>query len=179
MGIPAVPMVTMAFKDLAKSNAAKRGMPHARITFTPHPAWGKTPEQLMGYVEGNDPVTGKPMMKEIIDALTTPVAEEDKKSGMVDVSIGPPIYGPDSSDNLQKLFLNNGMTDFLPVIIPTQEKVDAMLKGTSHKPDEVVGKMAAGAFAPWTYTVQQVAVNAVMAGCEPEYFPVLLAIAST
>ena len=33
------------------------------------------------------------------------------------------------------------MTDTMPIIIPTQEKVDAMLKGTSHKPDEVVGKM--------------------------------------
>ena len=47
-----------------------------------------------------------------------------------------------------------------------------MFKGTSHHPDEVVGKMAAGAFAAWTFTVRQVAVNAVMAGCEPEYFPV-------
>jgi hypothetical protein len=154
-------------------------MPHARITFTPHPVWGKTPDQLRVYVEGNDPVSGKPMMKEIIDALTQPIAEEDKKSGLVEVSVGPPSYGPDSSDNLQKYFLDNGMTDFLPVIIPTQEKVDVMLKATSHHPDELVGKMAAGAYAPWTYTVKQVAVNAVMAGCEPEYFPVILAIASS
>ena len=39
--------------------------------------------------------------------------------------------------------------------------------------------MAAGAFAAWTYTVKQVAVNAVIAGCEPEYFPVVLAVASS
>jgi hypothetical protein len=73
------------------------------------------------------------------------------------------------------------MTDFMPITLPTQEKVDAMLKATSHKPDEVVGKMtpAQGAFPAWSYTVQQVAVNAVMAGAIPDYFPTILAIAST
>ncbi len=172
-------MATKSFADLAKSNASKRGMPHIRACFTPHPVWGKTAEQLMAYVEGSDPVSGKPLMKEIIDGLTVPLTAEDTKTGMMDVNVGPPLYGPDTLDNLQTHLLNNGMTDFLPVIIPTLEKVDAMLKGTSHHPDEVVGKMAAGAFAAWTYTVRQVAVNAVMAGCEPEYFPVVLAVASS
>src|SRR5271170_5282516 len=159
LGIPAVPMATRAFADLAKSNAGKRGMPHIRTAFTPHPVWGRTPEQLMAYIEGNDPVSGKPLMKEIVDGLTVPLSAEDTKTGMMDVSVGPPMYGPDTLDNLQALYLNNGMTDFLPVIVPTDEKVQAMLKGTSHPADEVVGKMAAGAFAPWTYTVKQVAVN--------------------
>ena len=59
-----------------------------------------------------------------------------------------------------------------------------MLKGTSHgDPDETVGKMSpprpGPAFEDWTYTVRDVAVNAVMAGCRPEYFPLLLAVAST
>jgi hypothetical protein len=58
--------------------------------------------------------------------------------------------------------------------------VAEMLKGTSHKPDEVVGKMAPCApQEAWSYTVEQVAVNAVMAGARPEHFPVILAIAST
>ena len=45
-------------------------MPHLRITFTPHPVAAKTPEELRAYVEGNDPISGKPMMKEIVDDLT-------------------------------------------------------------------------------------------------------------
>lgn len=179
MGIPTAPMVTKAFKELATLNAAKRGMPHERIVFTPHPVWGKTAEQLWAYVEGPDPVTGKPMMKEVVDALTTPLTDEEKKSGLVSVSVGPATFGPDTPKNLQQYYHDNGMTDFVPIIVPTEEEVDAMLKGTSHHPDEVVGKMAAGAYAPWEYTVRQVAVNAVMAGCKPEYFPVVLAIAST
>jgi len=178
MGIPSAPMITKAFKDLAILNAAKRGMPHERICFTPHPVWGKTPDELRVYVDGPDPVSGKPLMKEIVDALTVPLSDDEKKSGIVSVSVGPPTF-TDTADNLQEFYLNNGYTDFLPIILPTQEKVDAMLKGTGHKPDEVVGKMAAGAYPAWSYTVRQVAASAVMAGCRPEYFPIVLAIASS
>ena len=179
MGIPTTPMVTRAFKELAILNVAKRGMPKLRITFTPHPVAAKTPEQLHAYIEGNDPVSGKPIMKEIVDALTVPLAEDEKKTGIVQVSLGREKYGPDTPKNLQQFYHDNGMTDFLPITIPTEEEVEEMLKGTSHKPDEPVGKMAGGAYPPWSYTVRQVAINAVMAGCKPEYFPVILAIASS
>ena len=171
-------MVTIAFKDLAILNVAKRGMPHERITFTPHPVWGKTPEELRAYVEGNDPVSGKPMMPEIVDALTRPLSAEESKTGTISPSVGPPTYS-DTADNLQEYYLNNGMTDYLPIVLPTEARVEAMLKGTSHSPDEQCGQMAGGAYPPWSYTVRQVAVNAVMAGCRPEYLPVVLAIASS
>jgi hypothetical protein len=173
-------MVTIAFKDLALTNAAKRGMPHQRICFTPHPVWGKTDAQMYAYLEGNDPVSGKPLMPEVVDALTKPLTADEKLSGTVTPEVGAATFS-DTADNLQRYYLDNGMTDFMPIILPTQEKVDAMLKATSHHPDEIVGKMtpAQGAFPAWTYTVQQCAVNAVMAGALPEYFPTLLAIAST
>lgn len=92
-------------------------------------------------------------------------------------------------------------TDGLPIIVPTEEKVREMLTGTSHKPDELITiqrDVAMSApdsvhpgvvkkkgdivrFMPMfrTATVEQVAVNAVMAGCKPEYFPVVLAIAES
>ena len=180
MGIPTAPMVTIAFKDLALTNAAKRGMPHERICFTPHPVWGKTDDQMYAYLEGNDPVSGKPLMKEVIGALTDPLTADESKSGTITPPTGAPTF-TGTADNLQQQFLDNGMTDFMPIILPTRERVDAMLKATSHKPDEIVGKMtpAQGAFPAWSFTVQQVAVNAVMAGALPEYFPVLLAIGST
>jgi hypothetical protein len=180
MGIPAAPIVTIAFKDLAQTNCAKRGMPLQRISYTPHPVWGKTDEQMYAYLDGNDPVHNVPLMKEIVESLTRPLTAEESKTGTVTPPVGAPTF-TDTADNLQQYFLDNGMTDTMPIIIPTQEKVDAMLKGTSHKPDEVVGKMtpAQGAFPAWSFTVQQCAVNAVMAGALPEYFPMILAIAST
>ena len=174
MGVPSVPIITQAYKDLARSTAALRGMPTLRVAFTVHPVWGKTPEELRVVINGNDPVSGNPFMKEITDDLVTPLTPEDEKSGLLPASPGPATFGPDTLDNLQSYFMNNQMTDYMPIIVPTEEKVQAMLKGTSHGPDEPVGR-AAG----WTYTVKNVAVNAVMAGCDPSYFPAVLAIAST
>jgi len=155
-------------------------MPHLRITFTPHPVATKTADELRAYVEGNDPVSGKPLMKEVINALTLPLTADEMKTGTTTPPIGPPTYD-DTADNLQKYYMNNGMTDFLPIVLPTEERVDAMLKGTSHKWDETVGKMcpAKGSYPEWSYNVRQVAINAVMAGAEPEYLPTILAIAAS
>ena len=81
-------------------------------------------------------------MKEIVDGLTMPLTSEDQKSGLQAVSMGPDTFGPDTADNLQAYFMNNQMTDYLPIVIPSKAKVEAMLKGTSHKPDEPVGRAA-------------------------------------
>ena len=56
---------------------------------------------------------------------TTPLTDEENKTGMVSVSIGPPTF-TDTLDNLQEFYMNNGYTDFLPIIVPTQEKVETM-----------------------------------------------------
>jgi hypothetical protein len=180
MGFPTAPLVTIAFKDLALSNAAQRGMPHERICFTPHPVWGKTDEEMYAYLEGNDPVSGRPLMKEVIGALTNPLTTEETKTGEVSVSTGPETFA-DTEENLQQYYIDNGMTDFMQIVLPTEERVEAMLKGTSHKPDEVVGKMAParGSYPEWSYTVKQVAINAVMAGAKSDYFPTILAIAAS
>src|SRR5579862_2638404 len=90
------------------------------------------------------------------------------------------LIGPDTEDGLQRLFLENNWTDKLPIVLPTRERVDAMLKGTSRAPDEIVGHLQPVEFrAAWQFTVEQVAVNAVMAGARPEYFPVILALAAS
>ncbi len=65
-----------------------------------------------------------------------------------------------------------GWSDGLPVVPPTQARVLAMLEGTTRAPDEVLGLMPSNLD---TCTVEKVAINAVMAGCRPEYMPVLLA----
>jgi len=76
------------------------------------------------------------------------------------------------ADDPVELCYGRGWTDGLPVTPPTDERVLAMLKGTTRRSDEVIGKMP-----PFLAdcTVEKVAINAVMAGCRPEYMPVLLA----
>ena len=181
MGVPAIPMCTKAYTELANLTAARDGMPHLREVFTLHPVGGKTDQELAAYLVNPDPVSGKQIMKEIVDDLTAPLTPDETRTGTQSIAAGAANYGPDTADNLQEIFMNNGMTDYLPIIIPTEEKVEAMLKATSHSPDEVLRKPVQGVgytAARWGYTVRQVAVNAVMAGCRPEFFPVVLAMAS-
>jgi hypothetical protein len=181
LGKPTVSIITEYFRELVEENAAKKGMPGLRFTFVKSPVWGKSAEQLRkDVVEGTDPITGKPVMQEVVAELTTPLSDKDKTTRSVQQSAGPDHFGPDTADNLQKLFREKGMTDYLPIVLPTEQKVDAMLKATSHKPDEIVGKISPtpGVYEYWSYTVKQVAVNAVMAGADPKYFPVILAIAA-
>lgn len=66
-----------------------------------------------------------------------------------------------------------GWSDGLPVVPPTDDRILRMLGGTDRKPDEVVGLVPPN-LAPCT--VEKVAINAVMAGCKPEYMPVVLGV---
>ena len=154
-------------------------MPHLRLGYTPTPVGGKTQKELDAYVAGNDPVTKKPMMPELIDFLTQPLTADEKNTGVIKRD-KKRLIGPDTPENLQTYFDDRFWSDQLPIIMPTQERVDAMLKGTHRKPDEVIGKMqATGTREAWTYTVEQVAINAVMAGATPDMFPAILALAAT
>ena len=156
-------------------------MPGIRIQYFRGPVWAKTKEQLKKQiVEGNNPITGRPVMQELVEKLTIPLTVEEKKIGELKRDVGPATYTGTPAE-LQKLFLEKRYTDFLPVVLPTEELVNEMLQATSHDPKEQLGKMNPGSEAgeTWTYTVKTAAINAVMAGAKPEYFPVILAIGST
>jgi hypothetical protein len=167
-------------ESAAKSNPRASSLP---FIYTQHPVIGMSPEVLDRYIVGNDPDTGKPVIDEILDALTKPVSGKksaSKPSGAVKTVPSQVILEPDTEDNLQRLFYERGWTDGLPIILPTEERVKKMLAGTNASPDEVVGEtfqMDTGLFVK--YTVSNIAVTAVMAGARPEHFPVILAIAST
>ena len=74
-------------------------------------------------------------------------------------------------DEFEALF-DRGWTDGLPVVPPTEARVLRMLEGTTRDPDEIVTVVPPDLVE---CTVEKVAVNAVMAGCRPEYLPVVLA----
>jgi len=154
------------------------GMP-LRWVGMPYPFTGLNKEMLKTYLEGKDNVSGKPVMEAIIDGLTRPLIAEEKRTGIPEeAAVEPRFLPPDTEDNLQRLFKERRWTDYNPFILPTEERVAAMLKGTSHRPDEVV-KTGAGTFGTTRpFTVEKVAVIAVMAGAKPEYLPVILALAS-
>lgn len=176
-----MPLILSEFATQEAEVALNAGMPGIRIQYFRGPVWAKTHEQLKKQiVEGNNPITGKPVMRELVEKLTQPLTAEERKSGPFKQDMGPATF-TGTPDELQKLFLEKRFTDFMPVILPTEEKVTEMLKATSHPPDEQLGKMNPGSEAgeTWTYTVKVAAINAVMADARPEYFPVILALGST
>ena len=178
-GVPTVAMHTDKFDRVVRSVAEVNGMSGLRQVFVPQPIMGKTPAQLRAYVDGRDPLTGRPVMQEVVEGLTRPLSESDLGSVVFDRST-PRLVEPDTEDNLHRLFLDHRWTDRLPIVLPTEQRVAAMLAGTHRKPDELVGHMRSTHFREyWEYTVEKVAVNAVMAGARPEYFPVILALAAS
>jgi hypothetical protein len=177
-GVPTVAVHTDIFERAVRSVARVNGMPRMRYAFVPQPVMGKSAAELRAYIEGNDPVTGRPFVQELIEGLTRPFDSDDRRDGSFERTT-PRLVEPDTEDNLHQLFLDRHWTDTLPIILPTEERVAEMLRRTSHRPDEVVGHMRPTHFREyWEYTVEKVAVNAVMAGARPEYFPLILAIAA-
>jgi hypothetical protein len=178
-GVPTVAVHTDKFDRVVRAVAAQNGMPGLRQAFVPQPVMGKTARELRAYVDGRDPITGRPVMQEVIEGLTRPFADEELAAVEFDRST-PRLVEPDTEESLQRLFLERNWTDKLPIVLPTEERVAAMLAGTTRHPDEVVGRMRPTHFREaWEYTVEKVAVNAVMAGASPQYFPVILALAAT
>ena len=70
-----------------------------------------------------------------------------------------------------EFFLGKDWSDGFPVVTPTEERVQRMLAGTRRDPDEVVGSIPP---ALEVATVRTIAIHALMAGCKPEYLPVVL-----
>jgi hypothetical protein len=82
------------------------------------------------------------------------------------------IEAEDPFTTVNALFYERGWTDGLPIVPPTEDRVAEMFKGTDLAPEEVVGVLDP---MKGQATVAKIAANAVMAGCRPEYMPVLIA----
>jgi len=163
-GVLTVSLHTSVFEHVVRSVVRSCGMPHMRQAFVPHPVMGKSPRAMRAYVDGNDPVTGRPLRQEVIKGLTTPLCEEDLKDASFERST-PRLMVSGNEEDLHRLFQENHWTDQLPIILPTEERVAAMLAHTSRRPDQVAGHMRSTHFREfWEYTVEEVAVNEVIAG---------------
>jgi len=81
------------------------------------------------------------------------------------------IEVPDSMKDINDIFYRKGWTDGLPIIPPTQEAVADVLRFTDYAPSDVICEVPPRGGAA---TVELLAINCVMAGCLPKYFPVVL-----
>src|SRR5947207_4944103 len=81
------------------------------------------------------------------------------------------IYEADSIGAVQELYHSNGWTDGLPVVPPTEDAVRACLDWVMMPPDQLIGIEPVRGLA---ITAEKLAINAVMAGCLPMHFPVVV-----
>ena len=151
------------------------------------------------------------MVPQLIDALMRPLTAEDQKGGRYEPKNERILFTGTLEEAEQVYHVTEKVPtcqnapiavygDGLPLRIPTEERVAEMLKGTSHKPDEIIrfqrdhrlgdrsvqmgnsGKQGdAVRFLPLrrTATVEKIAIIGVMAGCEPRHMPALLAMAES
>jgi len=160
-GIPSATLVCESFATLAK--AASQGLGYPNIAVAPvrgHPGL-QSKEELQQNVR-------ELTLEGVIRCLT-----EMPAMATVGGEPGPrDVVCRGSFEAVNEYFLKHELSDGLPVVPPTIAKVEAFLRHTQRRPDEVLGVMLPDNRAA---TVWSVAVNGVMAGCRPEYMPVLVA----
>src|ERR1051326_6892834 len=128
------------FQRLADSATRVRGVKRLRRAFVPGTLADRTTAELRDWVEGDDPVTGRPVRGGGVGERTRP-RDDEALRGLTFERETPRLLEPDTEENLRRLFEESRWTDFLPIVLPTEERVEAMLAGTSHAPDEVVGTL--------------------------------------
>src|SRR5881396_3555406 len=110
--VPTIAVHTDIFERVTKSVARVNGMPKMRQVYVPQPVMGKSAAELRAYVDGADPITGRPVMQEVIEGLTAPLDGESGDRIEYDRST-PRLVEPDTEDNLHRLFMENRWTDYL------------------------------------------------------------------
>jgi hypothetical protein len=167
-GVPAVGIFGRQFQPMAELLAERTGLPGHRLAVYPG-MMATDSEARLAEVARSD------LVPQVVHGLTgTPAA--GREAPLVDA--GDPeahrtIVFRGSLDEVQDHFAGNGWSDGLPVIPPTPARVDAFLRQVDRGPAEVLGVLTP---EHREATVASVAANGVMAGCRPEYMPVLLAI---
>ncbi|NLE08780.1 MAG: hypothetical protein GX631_05965, partial [Dehalococcoidales bacterium] len=117
-GIPTAPCSAINVSEYARGwdRLYASGMP-LRYSTIPLPIAGASHEVHERYVYGNDPVTGKPLMPQIVDALTQPLTPEEQLTGIPEGAVEPRLLEPDTEEKLQELFKQKDWTDYLPVVL--------------------------------------------------------------
>lgn len=164
-GIPAVSIVCEGFAGQARATGCGLGVAEPPVAVIPGHVDAMTWSDLRdAFLAGT--------FEEIVDALTLTPSDALQLQTTEPAPTDPVVSG--DFDSIQAEFIRRGWSDGLPVVPPTVQRVEAMVAGGGFEPGHVL------ASAPTTgreVTVWSIAVNAVMAGCRPAHFPVVLAIA--
>ncbi|MBI2876331.1 MAG: hypothetical protein HYY20_05565, partial [Candidatus Tectomicrobia bacterium] len=161
-GVPTASLVCEGFLGQAATTASGLGMPNLPAAKVPGHVDVQSAEELR-----------KNILQVTLDAV---VANLTRDPGEARAEVEPEpqeIVFEGTHDEVNRLFYENEWSDGLPIVPPTLEKVEEFLRFTDRDPEEVVGVLLPDNRKA---TAWNVAVNGVMAGCRPEYMPVLVAL---
>jgi hypothetical protein len=161
-GVPTTSLVCDGFIGQARAVSSGFGVPDIPVARVVGHVDSQSADEL---AENLRAVTAD----EVVRQLTTAPAP----GGDADIADAA-IVARGSFDEINRLFLERGWSDGLPIIPPTEGRVAAFLANSPDPPDREIGVLLpSGRLA----TTRNVAVNGVMAGCDPAVMPVLVAIA--
>ncbi len=178
VGIPAVSLLGEDFEPMGRAIAASGANPNQPIAVYPGPEVILTD-------------TAEEFERKVRDVLVPKIiAALDKQPENAAATNGTTANGataaePESThaivfsgdiEAIQDHFIERGWSDGLPIMPPTPERVERFLNHTKRDPDEILGVLLPDRREA---TIWSVAVNGAMAGCRPEYMPILIAIVET
>lgn len=163
-------IITDRFVQVARWTAKTEGLPDLSLVVIPYPVAGLSREILAQ--EANL------CIDDIIQGLTKTGEKRETEIEKVLIKPEPVSFSIRGKSNMEALravnskFYEEKWTDGFPIVPPTEEAVQWMLRGTDRDADEVVGEVAP---AKGKATIRNIAINSVMAGAQPSYLPVIIA----
>jgi len=161
-GVPSVSLTCEGFIGQAATTATGLGLPSLPVAVVPGHVDVQTVEELRANVLA---VT----VEGVVQGLTSP---PEKASDIEEPEPGEVVF-EGTYDEINRFYYENGWSDGLPIVPPTAARVQEFLKHAGREADEELGVLLPDKRSA---TIRTVAINGVMAGCRPEYMPVLVAL---
>ena len=161
-GVPSVSLTCEGFIGQAATTATGLGLPGLPVAIVPGHVDVQTVEELRANVLA---VT----VEGVVQGLTSP----PEKAGDIDEPDPGEVVFEGTYDEINRFYYENGWSDGLPIVPPTAARVQEFLKHSGRDADEELGVLLPDKRSA---TIRTVAINGVMAGCRPEYMPVLVAL---
>jgi hypothetical protein len=161
-GVPSSTLVCEGFLGLAGASSIGLGMPNLPVA----------------RVVGHPGVQSKEMLERnvlevTLEGVIDNLLKAPKAAGAGDEPGARDVVAKGGFQEINDTFYDHGFSDGLPVVPPTLDKVEQFLRHTDRDPGESLGALLPDSRAA---TIWSIAVNGVMAGCRPEYMPVLIAL---
>jgi hypothetical protein len=170
-GLATVALTADGFIRDARRSAENFGLPDLPIAVVPETFTNHDRDSIREMVTR--------VFSNVVTALTRDIVRNGKDAWRSEVVMLPDDWleytgedDLDAVDSMNREFLKYGWSDGFPLVPPTERRLEAMMKGTSRSPDDLVAVLEPGFGMA---TVRALAANAVMAGCLPEHLPVLIA----